>query len=80
MLITLAAAPLLTYSVVKLASESSALKNLNLPDKERLEELEDHYLQARNPNARISSYSLDESERAYETAKTVVDECSRALA
>lgn len=78
-LITLAGVHLLTHSIVKLASEVATLKNLNLPPKEKLEELEDHYLQARYPNARISSYTCDEAERAYKTAEAVVNECSTAL-
>ncbi len=78
-LITFAGVHLLTHSIVKLAAEASLLKNLTLPNKERLEELEDHYLQAPYPNARMSRYSFEEAERAYMTAEVVVYECSKVL-
>ena len=68
---------LLTHSLVKLAEEVKVLKEVNLPPPDSLEELEDHYLQARYPNARISRYDRGEAERAYRTAEEVVDECSK---
>lgn len=80
LLVAFAGVHLLTHSIVKLAEEASTLKDLSLPSKDGLEELEDHYLQARYPNARISGYSLGEAERAYRAAEEIVDECGRAFA
>ena len=79
-LIAFAGVHLLTHSLVKLVEEVAVIKSLRLPSKDRLEELEDHYLQARYPNARLSSYSFDEAESAYKTAEEVVDECSKLFA
>ena len=79
LLIGLAGVHLITHSLTRLASEARALVNLNLPEEDKLRRLEDHYVQARYPNARVSSYTLREAEEAYRTAEVIFNECSRAF-
>lgn len=79
-LVAFARVHLLTHSLSRLAEEAKSLKGLRLPPKDALEELEDHYLQARYPNARISQYDRGEAERAYAIAEGIVDECRKLLA
>jgi len=52
---------------------------LNLPSEGELRRLEDHYLQARYPNARMSPYGVGEAEEAYKVAEAVLGECGRAI-
>lgn len=70
---------LLTPSLVTLALEAGGVVRLDLPSEAELRDLEDHYLQGRYPNTRISPYSLEEAERAYCIAGAVLDECGRVL-
>jgi len=78
-LIGLAGVHLITHSLTRLASEARILVNLNLPREDDLRRLEDHYVQARYPNIRVSVYTLREAEEAYKTAEAIFNECSRAF-
>lgn len=78
-LIGLAGVHLLTHSLVSLASEAERVAELNMPPEGGLRRLEDHYLQGRYPNTRISLYRPEEAEEAYRIAEAVLDECSRVL-
>lgn len=79
LLIGLTGVHLMTHSIARLAAEAKASVKLNLPLESELNRLEDHYLQARYPNARISPYGSVEAEEAYRVAEAVVDECGRAI-
>jgi HEPN domain-containing protein len=62
-----------THSLVELAERSGREGLAPLPDADDLRWLQDHYLQARYPNARISPYTGQEALRALALAKRVVE-------
>lgn len=69
----------LTHSLTELAERVSEVEQLSLPSLEDLRWLQDHYLQARYPNARLSEYSRDEAERALRIAKKVLEEVAERV-
>ncbi len=62
----------LTHSLAEIAQRLREHSSIRLPDDNELRWLQEHYLQARYPNARISDYTADEAERAIRIAAEVV--------
>jgi len=67
----------LSHALTDLAAELRAVGQPVSPSVEDLSWLQDHYLQARYPNARLSEYTSQEAERAVEIAKIVLSEIRR---
>jgi len=67
-----------THSLIELLKQASRFVEMNL-DESDLAWLQDHYLQARYPNTRLSEYILEEAERALNIARRVLDEVHRVV-
>jgi len=67
-----------THSLIELLKQASRFVEMNL-DRSDLAWLQDHYLQARYPNTRLSEYTLEEAERALNIARGVLDEFHRVV-
>ncbi|MFQ5951577.1 MAG: HEPN domain-containing protein [Candidatus Geothermarchaeales archaeon] len=68
-----------THSLVDLAKELEGFPGLNLPQVEELEWLQEHYAQARYPNARMTPYKREEAQRALTLARRIIDAVDRAF-
>lgn len=68
-----------THLLTELASEVSDAASLRLPSAEELRWLQEHYVQSRYPNARLSEYTREEAVKAVEVARRVVDEVKREI-
>ncbi len=68
-----------THSLVELAKELPEEALQALPGIEDLRWLQEHYLQARYPNARMSEYTEDEADRAVALGRRVVEVVRQAL-
>ncbi len=62
----------LTHSLAEMAQMLKRHHSIMLPDERELRWLQEHYLQARYPNARLSEYTAEEAERAVRIAAEVV--------
>ena len=67
-----------THSLIELLKQASRFVEMNLA-KSDLAWLQDHYLQARYPNTRLSEYTSEEAERALNIARRVLDEVHRVV-
>ena len=67
-----------THSLTELLEEVSKLTEISLSEGD-LAWLQDHYLQARYPNTRLSEYTLEEAEKALNIAGRVLDEVRRVV-
>lgn len=68
-----------THSLTELAEEVLKVKVVELPKMEELRWLQEHYLQSRYPNVRMSDYERDEAVRALELGRRVVDGVVRRI-
>jgi HEPN domain-containing protein len=68
-----------THSLVELAKELHDDVLRSLPGIEDLRWLQEHYLQARYPNARMSEYTEDEAQRAIAIGRRVVEVVRQVL-
>jgi len=62
-----------THSLVELVEKAGQQSLTPLPDAEDLRWLQEHYLQARYPNARLSAYTREEALKALEVSRKVVE-------
>ena len=62
----------LTHALAEMARMLKGRHSIALPDERELRWLQEHYLQARYPNARLSEYTAEEAERAISIAAEVV--------
>ena len=67
-----------THSLIELLKQASRFVEMDLA-KSDLAWLQDHYLQARYPNTRLSEYTSEEAERALNIARRVLDEVHRVV-
>jgi HEPN domain-containing protein len=72
LLINLAGIQPLTHLLVEIAEKVMEYSTVRLPDVNELRWLQEHYLQTRYPNARLSEYVAEEAERAVRIAAEVV--------
>jgi HEPN domain-containing protein len=67
-----AAACFHTWRAAEMAQMLKRHHSIRLWDERELRWLQEHYLQARNPNARLSEYTAEDAERAVRIAAEVV--------
>jgi len=68
-----------THALTELVKEVPGAERLDLPGVEELRWLQEHYLQSRCQNARMSEYTREEASRALQTARRVVDVVKRRV-
>lgn len=68
-----------THLLTELAAEASDAAALRLPSTEDLRWLQEHYVQSRYPNARLSEYTDGEALKAVEIGRRVLDEVKREV-
>jgi len=66
-----------THSLVELTMELYETPPHNFPTLNELRWLQEHYLQSRYPNSRISDYSKEEAEKAIDIGRRVLDAVKR---
>lgn len=79
LLIKLAGIQPFTHSLVEIAEKVMEYSTVRLPDVNELRWLQEHYLQTRYPNARLSEYVAEEAERAVRIAAEVVKAVSEEI-
>jgi len=79
LLINLAGIQPLTHSLVEIAERVREHSTISLPHVSELRWLQEHYLQTRYPNARLSEYVAEEAERAVRIAAEVVKAVSEEI-
>ncbi len=79
LLINLAGIQPLTHSLVEIAERVREHSTIILPHVSELRWLQEHYLQTRYPNARLSEYVAEEAERAVRIAAEVVKAVSEEI-
>lgn len=68
-----------TYLLTELAAEVSDAAALKLPSADDLRWLQEHYVQSRYPNARLSDYTEEEAVKAVEIGRRVLNEVKREI-
>ena len=68
-----------THLLTELAAELSEVEALKLPSIDDLRWLQEHYLQSRYPNARLSDYTREEAVKAVEMGRRVLNEVKREI-
>jgi len=68
-----------THLLTELAAELSEVEALKLPSIDDLRWLQEHYLQSRYPNARLSDYTREEAVKAVEMGRRILNEVKREI-